>query len=65
MFKINLICRRRAVGYQLVMPSAADGGPLTEPTMGHRQRAIWGSMFQRIGSWSYLVSFPVSPDPSE
>ena len=39
MFKINLICRRRAVGYQL--PTAADGGPLTEPTMGQRQHAIW------------------------
>ena len=46
MFKINLIFRRRAVGYQLHghaiggPPSAADGGPLTEPTMGQRQRAI-------------------------
>ena len=57
MFKINLICRRRAVGYQLVMPSAADGGPLTEPTMGHWQRAIWGSMFQRME----LVIFSIIP----
>ena len=57
MFKINLICRRRAVGYQLVMLSAADGGPLTEPTMGHRQRAIWGSMFQRME----LVIFSIIP----
>ena len=55
MFKIDLICRRRAVGYQLVMPSVATVGSVgcrrwpTDgadhgPTMGHRQCAIWVRM---------------------
>ena len=51
MFKINLICRRRAVGYQLVMPSV---GSRRLPTVAHWRSRRWASGSVLSGGTSFL-----------